>query len=120
MAIRSDTNELIAFLNSLLVLDRHFMQELLALRVPCNQQIAEHPSIQVVQGSERDTFIRPGEFRAGILGVLNGYCGIFKDGPHPGWGPIAAIYDEGRLIKFAFVDSKEYLEAMDKFNRNKN
>ena len=35
-----------------------------------------------------------------MLGVLNGFCGTIDDGPRKGWGPIAGIYDNGKLLRF--------------------
>lgn len=102
MPVRDDTNELIAFLNSLLEIDRYAMAELLCIRVPCNQGLANHPTVQVASGGERSgyTFIAPGTFRVGVLGILNGFCGSIDDGPRKGWGPIAAIYEHGQLLRF--------------------
>ena len=102
MSVRADTNDLIAFLNSLVAIDPYAMAELLCIRVPCNQALADHPSVQVAAGGERSgyTFIAPNTFRVGMLGVLNGFCGTLDDGPRKGWGPIAAIYDDGKLLRF--------------------
>jgi hypothetical protein len=109
MPIRPETDEAIAFLNSLVAIDRHFVQELMALRVPCNSQIANHPSVQVGIGSDKDVFVRPNEYRCGILGVLNGFFGTFDGGDYAGWGPIAAVYSsEGLLTKFIRTDSGEF------------
>jgi len=105
--IRPETDELIAFLNSLLESDPYAIAELLTVRVPCNQTLADHPTVQVAAGPDHGiTFIRPGEYRVGILGILNGYCGSIEEGPREGWGPIAAVYDinddtkETKLVKF--------------------
>jgi hypothetical protein len=116
MPLRPDTDDMINFLNSLLVYDRHFVQELVALRVPCNEQIANHPSVQAVGGADTDGFIRKGEYRCGVLGILNGYCGAIDYGEYVGWGPIAAIYDQGLLVKFIRTDSEEYEQIKAEFN----
>jgi hypothetical protein len=102
MPVRDDTDDLIAFLNSLVEIDQYAMAELLCIRVPCNQTLADHPTVQVAAGGERSrvTFIAPGTFRVGMLGVLNGFYGTIDDGPCRGWGPIAAVYDKGRLLRF--------------------
>ncbi len=102
MAIRADVDQVIEFLNSLVAIDSHALAELLCVRVPCNKDLADHPTVQVAVGGERSgyTFIRPGEYRVGFLGVLNGYFGAFDDGPKKGWGAIGAVYDEGRLVRF--------------------
>ncbi len=60
-------------------------------------------------GGERSgyTFIAPDTFRVGMLGVLNGFCGTIDDGPRKGWGPIAAIYDEGKLLRFERTENSK-------------
>lgn len=100
--IRDDTDDLIAFLNSLVAIDPYAMAELLCIRVPCNQALADHPTVQVAVGGERSgyTFIAPGTSRVGVLGVLNGYCGVIDEGPLKNSGPIGAVYDKGRLLRF--------------------
>ena len=97
--IRPDTDELIAFLNSLLAIDRYAIAELLIFAAPCNQELADHPSVQV-RGAEGTTYIQPGTFRVGLLGILNGYCGTLEGGEHDQWGPIAAVYADGQLARF--------------------
>lgn len=91
MAIRDDVDEMIAFLNELLEIDRDFIEAIVAKRFPCNAATAEHPTVQVMSD---------GPFRAGLLGILNGYFGAYDDGPHAGWGAIAASYSGNMLIKF--------------------
>lgn len=94
--ISPDCDDLIAFLNSLVSIDEYAIAELLCVRVPCNEAMADHPTVQVAGAGPGTTFVRPGTFRLGLLGLLNGYCGIGPDG----WGPIAAIYERGRLVRF--------------------
>jgi hypothetical protein len=102
MSVWPDTDDLIKFLNSLVEIDPYAMAELLCVRVPCNQTLANHPSVQVAAGGERSgyTVIAPNSFRVGMLGVLNGFCGTIDDGNRKGWGPISAVYDKGRLLRF--------------------
>ncbi len=97
MPIRPETDEMIEFLNQLLTFDRHAIGELLVARVPCNEVMSRHPTVQVSGASED-------HFRVGMLGVLNGFCGTIDDGPRRGWGPITAIYDDGVLQRFARTD----------------
>lgn len=42
----------------------------------------------------------------GLLGLLNGYFGIYDEGPHKGWGPIMAVYDHDSktLIRFSSLE----------------
>lgn len=110
MTVRADTDELIAFLNSLVAIDPYAIAELLSVRVVCNKEMAEHPSVQVASGGEKSnmTFLAPGTYRVGMLGVLNGYCGTIDDGPRKGWGPIAAVYDEGKLQRFERIETAEF------------
>ena len=114
MGVRAETDELIAFLNSLVAIDPYAVAELLCVRVPCNEAMAEHPSVQVFVGGERcgPTFVAPGQFRVGMLGVLNGYCGVIDAGPNKGSGTIAARYDEGRLVGFERVPKAPPLKTV--------
>lgn len=109
MTIRPDTDDLIAFLNSLTAIDPVAMGELMAARVPCNEAMANHPTVQVVAGGADgnvgkhagESAVPAGEFRVGFLGILNGYAGAFDEGPRKGWGPISAVVeDDGRVTSF--------------------
>lgn len=104
--IRPDTDDLIAFLNELVAIDPYAVAELLATRVPCNAELAAHPTVQVSTGgvNTKATFIRPGESRVGALGILNGYCGAIESGEHAGWGPITAEYEDDCLMRFRRTD----------------
>lgn len=86
--------ELIQFLNEIVALDPVAMRDLVDARVPCNEAISKHPTVQV---SARADF-----YQFGLLGVLNGLFGVASDG----YGAIAAVYDatdskieEGLLVK---------------------
>jgi hypothetical protein len=100
------TDDLIDFLNALVAIDRYAIAELLCTRVVCNKTMADHPSVQVAAGredmqfGEGFAFLAPGQFRVGMLGILNGFCGTIEQGPRKGWGPITAIYDKGLLVGF--------------------
>lgn len=103
MTIRPDVDDLIAFLDTLAKIDPVCMGALLAARVPCNAQMAAHPTVQVAghgpKGFEAE--IPAGEYRVGLLGLLNGYGGSFDDGPRKGWGAITAIVeDDGTVTAF--------------------
>lgn len=94
MTIRSNTHDLICFLDSLARIDSVAMGKLIAARVPCNRELAEHPTVQT------------GSSEVGILGVLNGFAGTFDDGPKKGWGPITAVVeDDGRVTSFRWTDN---------------
>jgi hypothetical protein len=99
MAIREqETDDLIAFLNSLLDIDRPAIQALVAARVPCGADMGAHPTVQVGRLNEAN--------EVGILGLLNGFCGVFDTGPRAGWGPILAVFDGECLLRFRRADEK--------------
>ena len=85
---------IVAFLNDLVELDKPAVAALIANRVPCSQAMADHPTVQV--GGPREAY------RVGMLGILNGLCGIDSRG----WGGVVAVYDgpDGALVKFRVVE----------------
>jgi len=56
------------FLNDALEIDHSAVATLCGMRVPCNQELADHPTIQV--RAEQD-----GSFTLGLIGLLNGLVG---------------------------------------------
>ena len=107
--IRIDTDDLIEFLNSLVKLDPVAIGKLVEARVPCNEELAQHPTVQVSGHGEGEySSIPEGEYRVGILGILNGYAGTIEEGPRKGWGSIAAVIeDDGHVSKFIRTDRME-------------
>lgn len=102
MAIRPDADDLIAFLNELLEYDRNAVGCLIANRVPCNEALGEHPTVQ--------TGKQHGGYHVGLLGLLNGYCGVHDDGERQGWGAVAAVFEDcpgedRKLARFVRLDS---------------
>jgi len=96
---RDDTDECVTFLNSLAKIDPVAMGALVAARVPCSRLLADHPSVQVAAGSDGVTTV-------GILGVINGYCGVIEGGKFDGWGPVMAVLEEdGSVTAFRRTDS---------------
>lgn len=87
MTIRPDAESMIEFLNELIELDRPAIAVLIANRVPCNEALANHPTVQV--GAQH------GGYHVGLLGVLNGYMGTYDEGPRKGFGAIAAVFEDG-------------------------
>jgi len=75
-------DDVIAYLNELVALDKPAMAALIANRVPCNQQMADHPTAQV--------HAQHGGFFIGLIGIINGMFGVNVDG----WGPITWIFEE--------------------------
>lgn len=71
----------VTLLNEIHALDPSVLQNLVSHRVPCNEALANHPTVQVglVDGED-------GKFEVGILGIINGLFGVDEKG----WGFIAA------------------------------
>lgn len=67
-------DEVIVILNEAVKADQSTMSALVQTRIPCNEALDAHPTIQT------------GPQGVGILGILNGFFGISADG----WGGIVA------------------------------
>jgi len=74
--------KVIDYLNELLELDRPAVAALIANRIPCNREMADHPSVQVSS--------QHGGYHVGMLGILNGIFGIDEEG----FGGIVAVFEE--------------------------
>jgi hypothetical protein len=87
---------IIAFLNDLLKYDREGLSKLFSTRVRCNKKLGEHPTVQ--------TGLKGQAYRVGILGILNGLCGV----DDRAWGGIVMTIDDktGRIIKFGSPPSR--------------
>jgi len=95
MTIRADTDELIGFLDSLAKVDPVAIGALIAARVPCNDALSDHSTVQT------------GDGEVGLLGILNGYAGTLDSGRYKGWGPIAAVIElDGRCTGFVRTNHK--------------
>lgn len=70
-------------LNELLEIDRPAIAALIANRVPCNEALSNHPTVQVG--------VQHGGYHVGMLGILNGLCGIR---PSNSFGLINAIFEQ--------------------------
>jgi len=87
-----DIQEAVDVLNSALNDDKEAITSLVENRVPCNNKLADHPTVQV--SGEDDNF------RVGLLGIVNGIFGC--DGNNRGF--IGADYDDDdNLIKFVVL-----------------
>jgi len=84
----------IAFLNELTAIDRVAMTMLLTNLVPCSKDLVKHPTVQVGEGQDGIPIV-------GLLGILNGLFGIDDDG----WGAIAAVFEDGKLVEFVKTDT---------------
>ena len=76
---------LVALLNDALTHDPQAVQCLIDNRVPCNMDLANHPTIQ--------TLCTQNGFSVGLLGLLNGLCGVTSTGS----GHIVAVYEDDDL-----------------------
>lgn len=102
-----DQSEVIMLLNELLLKDPECIRALVAHRVPCNDAIANHPTIQVHQHKDQKQPL------VGLLGLLNGLFGIREDG----FGAfIMEIDDEGNILKFKATEEfrPEHIPDSDK------
>jgi hypothetical protein len=84
---------IIDFLNEVRELDPKLANSLFRFRPQCNESIATHPTIQVCGNKHR--------YRVGLLGLLNGLCGITINGQ----GLIAVEFDEDdpdTILRFLF------------------
>jgi len=84
-------------LNEMLKLDYKCTEKLIEHRVPCNEKIADHATIQVQQ-FKTDKFPK-----VGLMGVINGLFGIRKDG----MGAICYEIDFGKIIRFKPTPEKK-------------
>lgn len=82
-------DEAIELLNGIHAADPTVLQALIAHRVPCNEALVKHPTVQVGPSAS-------GGWEVGLLGILNGLFGICPDG----YGRIAAILKDGKLMGF--------------------
>lgn len=80
--------DVVNLLNEAVKLDPQAMYALVEARVPCNEALADHPTIQVSAYDEQTGKPTPGQFRVGILGLLNGLFGTDS----VGWGFITANF----------------------------
>ena len=86
-----------------LAADPEAVRALIETRVPCNDALANDPTIQVVDDA--------GVTKVGLLGILNGIAGcVYPDGP----GFVAAVLEtDGRLTDFTWSPWTEKAEQDD-------
>jgi len=83
MIDRDLANRVVEFMDELVKIDSVAVSTLCGFRTPCNEQLQNHPTVQVSK-------YKPDEpASVGLLGILNGLCGVADDG----YGAIAAIVD---------------------------
>lgn len=88
-------DDVIAYLNDLLALDRPAIAAMVANRVPCNEQMVSHSSAWAES--------QHGGYHIGLLGILNGvfHC-------HPSYRSISFVFEDGDLARFARGDEIPY------------
>lgn len=80
-------DDAITYLNELIALDKPAIAALIANRVPCNEALANHPTVQVSKQNDG--------YHVGMLGILNGLFGV----DDTEWGPIVFVFEDGDLQK---------------------
>lgn len=89
-------DEAVERLNSALEADPKAIAELIDHRVPCNDELRDHPHVQVM--------VEPNKQAVGFLGVLNGIFGIEPE--KEGYIVVYMDPDSGQVRKFAKMNVK--------------
>lgn len=97
-AMYADPQVVVDFLNDAILADADAVSALVAYRVPCNEWMAEHPSIQV--GEDRTV---------GLMGLLNGLCGT--DGQGRGFVAVIVDQESGKVHGAMIADRRSDKEA---------
>ena len=82
-------HDAVKVLNSAVLSDSEAMNALVETRVPCNDALADHPTIQVLADDDGSNA------RVGLLGILNGIFGTMDNGR----GFIEAVCDDDGKLK---------------------
>ena len=89
------SKDAVNLLNEMLEADAEALQSLVEDRCPCNEAMAEHPTIQV--GERTGEPLAEKRWEVGLLGVMNGLFGIDEAGA----GEIVMMKRDGEIIGFA-------------------
>jgi len=89
--------QMVDFLNELLITDRRTIENLFGSRVVCNKKLAKHPTVQVMAYGTKKGF-----YMVGLIGLLNGMFGADKDG----WGCISMDLKGSKLTKFTLLKDR--------------
>lgn len=88
------------YLNGVLAHDRRALHELVQARVPCGKCLATHPTVQVMRVDD-DTMEYSTGYYLGLMGLLNGLCGVLESGPRKGCGPLfVEMNEQGDIARF--------------------
>jgi len=74
--IKINPDTVIEFLNEIHKLDSEVLEKLIDFRVPVNEKLAWHETVQVVNDGTEEV----PTYKVGLLGIINGLCGIDEDG----------------------------------------
>lgn len=87
--------QVVEVLNRIHKADPTVLPALIEQRVPCNQAVADDPTVQVGRALD-------GTWEVGFLGILNGALGIREDG----YGHITALTSKetGEILRFELTD----------------
>ncbi len=77
-------------LNRIHTADPSVLPTLLNHRVPCNETLADDPTVQVLESLTNEKYV------VGLLGIINGIFGVDERG----YGYIAAYYDEQGTLDY--------------------
>ena len=98
--------QMIDLLNDVLKIDPEALQTLLAKRVPCNKELADHPTVQIRDEGDN-------KYSMSLLGLLNGVFGVIGEGEKAQWGWITmeCEFDEetqevGKINTFYLTEVK--------------
>lgn len=97
--------ETVDFLNELLKIDSKAIESLFNIRIFCNNDMMEHPTVQVSKVNEELG-------QLGIIGILNG---LFKTDRY-GWGHIAVSYNKNKIEEFKVL-TDEYVKKIIEKNK---
>jgi hypothetical protein len=93
MIDRPMASRIVNLMNEALRADPAAVSGLCSVRVACNEQLAEHPTIQCSWGEPATV---------GLLGILNGLGGADADGR----GAVAAIVEDGQILRFELLERR--------------
>lgn len=85
MEQRVGPQDAVDLLNKALELDRKAIQDLIEAHTPCNDALAQHDTIQVAIGQQRNC--KP-SYCVGLLGMFNGLFGVDSKG----YGPVQVVF----------------------------
>lgn len=106
MINREIAEQSVKLLNEAFELDPESIERLVLTRIPCNEALTQHPTIQV--GPARMVAHNPG-MAVGLIGILNGIAGANSDS----LGAIAVIVDNatGKIKGFQVLQDRFEVKA---------